>query len=240
MVRIRSPTVRKRAAKETMEVYFFTDPLCPWSWAMEPAVSALRAREDIEFHSILVGWLPSLAGRTVEAVAAEWSDAAAKTRARIDPTYWDRVAPKTSLIACAAVKSAELQGTAKGETLLLAIRRAAFETSADVAAAETLVSLAGPAGLQAEMFAGDLGVGRYAADDVVKAIDPALPLSESVAWFARRRMLRSWTNLADDIRNAERQGLTSPAFHILHGKKETRLKGAVRTDEVEAAIRSVR
>ena len=230
--------MRKRAA-DPVEVYFLTDPLCPWSWAMEPLVTSLRSREDVAFRSVLTGWLPSLAVKGVAAAKAEWA-AAAKTDARIDPTYWDRVGPKTSLIACAAVKSAELQGTAKGETLLLAIRRAAFETSADVAAAETLVSLAGPAGLQAEMFAGDLGVGRYAADDVVKAIDPSQPLSESVAWFARRRMLRSWTNLADDIRNAERQGLTSPAFHILHGKKETRLKGAVRTDEVEAAIRSVR
>jgi len=230
--------VRKRAAKEPVEVSFLTDPLCPWSWAMEPFVTSLRSREDLALRSVLTGWLPSLAANGVSAAKAEWA-AAAKAGGRIDPAYWDRVAPTTSLIACAAVKAAELQGTAKGEALLAAIRRAAFEKDANVADGEAIVSLAASNDLKPDMFRTDLGIGRYTAEDVVQAIDPSLPLSESVAWFARRRMLRSWTTLAEDIRNGELQGLASPAFHILHGKNETKLKGVVRAEEFEAAIRTV-
>ena len=239
MVRIRSPTVRKRAAKETMEVYFFTDPLCPWSWAMEPAMSALRAREDIEFHSILVGWLPSLAGRTVEAVAAEWSDAAAKTRARIDPTYWDRVAPKTGLIADVAVKAGNFQGAAKGEAYLTALRRAVFEDGMDVADPNALASLADACGLNGGIFRGDLGVGRYAAAEVVAALDPKMGVADSVSWFGRWKVLRSWEALAEDIRNAERQKVTSPAIHFLRGKKEAVLRGYASGDQIDRTANAI-
>jgi protein-disulfide isomerase-like protein with CxxC motif len=222
-----------------VEAYFLTDPLCPWSWAMDPMLAALRSREDLEVRSVLTGWLPSLAGRGVAVVQKEWLDAAAKTQARIDAQYWERVAPATGLIGDAAVKAAALQGVEKGEAYLTALRRAIFERGVDVADAEALTSVAEQCGLRVATFRADLGVGRYAPNDVVAALDPALPLAESVSWFARRKMLRSWEALAEDIRNAERQKLASPAFHLLRGKKEAVLRGYVTEDQIAHATKSL-
>ena len=219
-------------------MYFLTDPLCPWSWAMEPLVSALHKRDDVALHPILAAWLPSLAVKSRDAAKAEWAEAAAKTGARIDPAYWDRVAPRTSLIALAAVEAAILQGTAKGWAFLSALRRAIFERGADPTMFEALLALAAPSGLKTDLFDVDLGIGRYTADDVVSALGDG-SLSERVGWFGRRWMLRSWESLAADLRTAERHGLSPPALHILHGKKETALKGFANADDVERAIRSV-
>lgn len=238
MAHVHPSRVRKRASAP-IEVYFLTDPLCPWSWAMEPLVTSLRSNPDIEFRSIMAGWLPSLAARGVDAVKGEWADAAAKTGGRIDPAYWDRVAPKTSLLAGAAVKAAELQGAAKGEVYLSLLRRAAFEKGEDVANVDVLVALAEPAGLRSDFLRVDVGVGRYTLDEVLKALDPGMPLSESVWWFGRRKMLRSWDALSSDIRAAERQGLTSPAFHVVHGKREAVVRGFATDAQFQAAIKSV-
>ncbi len=228
----------RRKGTDPVEVYFLTDPLCPWSWAMEPLTEALRRDKAVAFRPILAGWLPSLSVRSVEAVKAEWADAA-RTGARIDPTYWDRVAPTTSLLASAAVKAADFQGAGKGEAYLSAVRRAAFERGEDVTSFVVLAGVAEAVGLRADLFRIDLGVGRYAVGDVVAALAPDQPPSESVSWFARRKMLRSWEALAEDLRNAERRGLRPPAFHILRGKKEALLRGVVSEAQIFDAIRSV-
>lgn len=223
-----------------MEVYFLTDPLCPWSWAMQPVYESLRSDKGMEVRDVLTGWLPDLATRGLATVRDEWAAVEAKARVGIDPTYWDRVAPRTSLIACAAVKAAELQGEGKGSLYLAGLRIAAFVQGKDVANFDVLVAVAREAKLADELFRGDLGVGRYAVEDVLRSIDPAVPLSESVWWFGRRTGLRAWANLAEDIRNAERQGLPSPAFHIVHGKQEVKLRGLVTEEEVRNTLRSVR
>lgn len=222
-----------------MEVYFLTDPLCPWSWAMEPIVASLRGRPEVEVHSIMAAWLPSVAVKPADVAKREWADAAAKTGASIDPTYWDRVAPTTSLVAMAAVKSAGFQSIRRGDAFLAAVREAIFARSADPTDLEVLVGLAAPAGLKPDLFRVDLGVGRFTADDVVRALDPSQPVSESVWWFGRRRMLRSWLALAEDLRNAERTGLACPAFHVLRGKKEAVVKGFATEAHVDRAIASV-
>lgn len=230
----------RRKGPDPVEVYFLTDPLCPWSWAMEPLAESLRRDKSLAFRSVLAGWLPSLQARGVDAVKAEWADAAAKTGARIDPTYWDRVAPTTSLVAAAAVKAAEFQGAAKGEAYLSAVRHAAFARGEDVTSFEVLAGVAEAVGLRADLFRVDLGVGRYAVGDVVAALAPDQSASESVRWFGRRKMLRSWEALAEDLGNAERRGLRPPAFHILRGKKETLVRGFASEPQVRDAIRSAR
>jgi hypothetical protein len=207
---------------------------------MEPLVASLRGDASISFRSVMTAWLPSLEARGVDSVKTEWAEAVARTGARIDPTYWDRVAAKTSLIAGAAVKAAQFQGEAKGEAYLSALRRAAFERGDNVASFEVLTGLAEPTSLKADVFRDDLGVGRYGAQDIVKALNPAQPLSESVWWFGRRKMLRSWDALSSDLRAAEKQGLTSPAFHILHGDRQTVLRGFASEPQVRSAMQSVR
>lgn len=220
-------------------MYFLTDPLCPWSWAMAPLVASVRTWTHVSFRSVLAPWLPSLAVKPAEAAKAEWAEAARVTGARIDPSYWDRVKPVTGLVADAAVKAADFQGAGKGEGYLDALRHAIFEEGGDASDSTLLAGLADRAELKADLFRGDLGVGRFSAQEVVAALDPEMPLAESVAWFARRKMLRSWEALAEDIRNADRQKLGSPAFHVVRGKKEAVLKGGTTRDALEKAIRSM-
>lgn len=228
---------RLRAAPVAVD--FFTDPLCPRSRAMEPLVRSLHREEGLAFRSVQAGWLPSPAVKGVEDARAEWAKTAA-TGVRADPRYWDGVAPKTSLIAGAAVKAAELQGRARGEAYLSAVRSAAFERGADVTSLDVLAALAEATGLQADVFRVDLGVGRYAVEDVVGAAEAGPSLSEAVWWFGRRRMLRSWVALAADLRAAERHGLTSPAFRASHGTKEAVVRGLATEERVRSAIASVR
>ena len=230
----------RRRSDGPIEVFFLTDPLCPWSWAMRPLYESLRADRDVEVRDILTGWLPDLGTRGLASVRDEWAAAEAKARVGIDSAYWDRVAPRTSLIACAAVKAAELQGEGKGRLYLTGVRAAAFVDGKDVANLDVLVAAAREATLADELFRGDLGVGRYTLEDVLRSIDPAIPLSESVWRFGRGTGLRAWRNLAEDLRNAERQGLPSPAFHIMRGKKEVKLRGLVTEEEIRKALRSVR
>lgn len=230
--------MRRRAKAAATHVHFYTDPLCPWSWAMEPLVAALREDPSLRFRSVMTGWLPSL-GSDTRTVRSKWSDAAAKTRAQIDPAYWDRVAPRTSLLAGAAVKAADLQGTAKGEAFLEAVREAVFVHDADPTSFEALVDLAETSELRADLFRTDLGVGRYTVDDLVAAIDRAKPLSESVWWFGRRHVLRNWFAMAADLADAERRKLACPAFRVVRGEKEVTLRGVVGDAQLRDAIRSL-
>ncbi len=230
--------MRKRAA-EPVEVYFLTDPLCPWSWAMEPDLASLRGTTDVHFQSVMAGWLPTLAVKPAGDAKAEWAGAA-KTGARMDAAYWDRVAPATSLIACAAVKAAEFQGAAKGEEYLLAARHAVFDRAQDPTSTDVLLALAGDTRLKVDLFRNDLGVGRFTKDEVVNAVEPGRAVSECVGWFGRRKMLRSWTALAEDIGNAERQGLASPSLHVVRGKKESIVRGFATGRQIEDAVKAAR
>ena len=231
--------MRKRAAADAIEVNFLTDPLCPWSWAMAPLVASLREDAKVAFRSIMTGWLPSLAAKGVDAAKQEWREASATTGAGVDLSYWDRVAPATSLVAAAAVKAADFQGTAKGEAYLAEAREAAFARDEDVSSFDVLCRVADRTQLKADMFRTDLGVGRYTVDEVVNALGEVSPTSEAVWLFGRRKMLRCWQDLGEDLRNAERQGLGSPAFHILHGKRDAVLRGFCTKAQVDGVLQDL-
>jgi hypothetical protein len=94
--------------------------------------------------------------------------------------------------------------------------------------------------LKEELFRDDLGVGRYTKEQVVSAVEPGRTLSENIGWFGRRTMLRAWTALAEDVANAERQGLASPAMHVVHGKKESIVRGFATSRQIDEALKSVR
>ena len=150
------------------------------------------------------------------------------------------MAPRTSLIAAAAVRAADLQGASKAEAYLSQARRAVFERGDDPTSHEVLLSIATGLHLKVDLFRGDLGVGRYTTDDVVKAMEPARSTSENVWWFGRQKMLRAWAALAEDLANAERHGLSSPSLHVVHGKKEAIVRGFATGRQVEDALKSVR
>jgi predicted DsbA family dithiol-disulfide isomerase len=95
---------------EVVEVTYYTDPACPWSWASEPALRRL-AREFAERVQITYvmggmarqfGEATSLIGESLEAFSASGMP--------VDPRLWLKDPPGSSFPACIAVKAASEQG----------------------------------------------------------------------------------------------------------------------------------
>jgi predicted DsbA family dithiol-disulfide isomerase len=92
-----------------VHVAYYTDPLCPWSWAAEPALRRLQVEfgDELEITYVMVGM-----AREVDAPAllAATLDAVADSAMPADPRIWLAGAPRSSFPACLAVKAAGEQG----------------------------------------------------------------------------------------------------------------------------------
>ncbi len=91
-----------------IDVVYFTDPLCPWSWAAEPALRRLETEFEgqLDLAYVMVGMAreidaPVKLASTLDAVEASGMPA--------DPRVWLEGAPRSSYPACLAVKAAAEQ-----------------------------------------------------------------------------------------------------------------------------------
>ena len=92
-----------------IDVHYFTDPLCPWSWAAEPTLRRLQVEfsDQVQITYVMVGMAREtdpahLLGETLEAAAASGMP--------VDARIWLNGAPRSSHPACLAVKAAAEQG----------------------------------------------------------------------------------------------------------------------------------
>jgi len=89
---------------------YYTDPTCPWSWALEPS----RRRLEREFgDGIALRFV--MAGRAREFAAPQeelhaWLDAADRVAMPVDPRLWLETPPASSYPSCLAVLAAAEQG----------------------------------------------------------------------------------------------------------------------------------
>jgi predicted DsbA family dithiol-disulfide isomerase len=95
-----------------VDAFYYTDPMCAWSWAAEPA----RRRAEREFDGELrltyvMGGLAREFGPPLATVAA-WLDAADASGMPVDPRLWLQAPPRGSFAACIAVVVAGEQGLA--------------------------------------------------------------------------------------------------------------------------------
>jgi len=95
-----------------VDAFYYTDPMCAWSWAAEPA----RQRAEREFAGELrltyvMGGLAREFGPPLATLAA-WLDAADASGMPIDPRLWLQAPPRGSFAACVAVIVAGEQGLA--------------------------------------------------------------------------------------------------------------------------------
>ena len=93
-----------------MEVYYYTDPACPWSWALEPALRKLLSRFG---QGITVSYVMCGMAREFEEplkLVEEALEAGAATGMPVDPRLWLDAPPRSSFPACIAVKAAAEQG----------------------------------------------------------------------------------------------------------------------------------
>jgi putative protein-disulfide isomerase len=93
-----------------VEVYYYTDPACPWSWALEPALRKLidKRDESLRLKYVMCGMAKEF-GEPV-AVVGEILDALAASGMPVDPRLWLSGPPRSSHPACIAVKAAAEQG----------------------------------------------------------------------------------------------------------------------------------
>jgi len=95
---------------EVVHTYYYTDPFCPWSWALEPALRKLAVEfmGSFEVRYVMCGMAREIgdAGHLV----GEMLEASEESGMPVDPRVWLDDPPRSSHPACLAVKAASEQG----------------------------------------------------------------------------------------------------------------------------------
>src|SRR6185436_13073600 len=92
------------------EVMYYTDPACPWSWALEPTVRKLMVEfgGGLDWTFVMGGLGRSLA-REPAARAGQiehWLRVSEETQAPLDPLLWVDGPIESTYPGCMAVKAA--------------------------------------------------------------------------------------------------------------------------------------
>ena len=142
----------QRNKADQVEITFYTDPLCCWSWAFEPQWRRLQ----YEFQNILsaryvmTGLLPAWqnyndpiysVSRPMQ-MGPVWHEASLASGMKIYDRIWVENPPASSYPACIAVKCAELQSKSAGVTYLRMVREAVMLQGKNIAQQDVLTGIA--------------------------------------------------------------------------------------------------
>lgn len=135
-----------------VEITFYTDPLCCWSWAFEPQWRRLQ----YEFHNTIIcryvmgGLLPQWknfndplysVSRPMQ-MGPVWYEASTTSGMKIYDRIWVENPPASSYPACIAVKCAELQSHMAGVGYLRMVREAVMLHGKNIAEQSVLTDIA--------------------------------------------------------------------------------------------------
>jgi putative protein-disulfide isomerase len=151
-----------------VEVTYFTDPLCCWSWAMEPQWRRFRFefRDHVQWRYCMSGLLPAwnqfqdsthAVSRPAQ-MGPLWMEASHLSGMPINSALWALAPPASSYPACIAVKCAEAQSFDAGENYLRLLREAIMLRGKNIAEVPVLFEVADqladtiPSLLDAERF----------------------------------------------------------------------------------------
>lgn len=152
-------------------VRYYTDPVCSWSWGAEPMLRKLLWEFDGELEfSWVMGGLARVYGSEYEDeegaigqgpdcyadLISHWLDVAVKTGMPFDPRVWTESPLSSTFPACQAVKAASEQGWEAGYRYLRAVREGVMVERLKLDHLDSLLALAGAAGLDRERFDRDL------------------------------------------------------------------------------------
>jgi predicted DsbA family dithiol-disulfide isomerase len=93
-----------------VHTYYYTDPMCPWSWAIEPAVRKLAVdfAGELSTSYVMCGMAREV-GDPIR-VASDALEAADQSGMPVDGRLWLAGPPRSSYPSCLAVKAAGEQG----------------------------------------------------------------------------------------------------------------------------------
>ncbi len=135
-----------------VELIYYTDPLCCWSWAQEPQWRLLlyafagRLAWRYRMGGMIRGWDryddPVNAVHRPAQMGPLWMQAQHMSGMPIDTGLWMHDQPASSWPACLAVKAAELQSPQAADLYLRRLREAAMTERRNIARREVLLDLA--------------------------------------------------------------------------------------------------
>lgn len=144
--------IREAEAPGPVQITYYTDPLCCWSWAFEPQWRRLQyAFGDqlvctYRMAGMIAGWDdyedPINAVSRPSQMGPIWVQAHHLSGMPIDARIWVDDPPASSYPACLAVKAAEQQARAAGARYLRRVREAVMRDARNVARREVLLALA--------------------------------------------------------------------------------------------------
>ncbi len=135
-----------------VEIVYYTDPLCCWSWGFEPQWRKLRYEfaSQVTWRYCMGGLIPAwnnyhdvvnLIHRPIQ-MGPVWMDAGHVTGMPVYNRIWMEDPPASSYPACIAVKCAFLQSPDAGETYLRMLREAVMIEGHNIASLPVLESMA--------------------------------------------------------------------------------------------------
>jgi len=151
----------------SVQVRYYTDPACSWSWGAEPALRRLMWEFDgqLDFAWVMGGLARSYgsAYRDDEGaigsgpdcfadLMAHWLDVAAETGMPADPRLWTENPIASTYPACIAVEAAAEQGWEAGYRYLRRLREGLMFERRQLDDPGALLAEAAPAGLDAGRF----------------------------------------------------------------------------------------
>lgn len=190
---------------------YYTDPLCCWSWALEPQLRRLRYcfGDAIVWRNVMTGLIPdwqsysdpmNSVGRPVQ-MGAVWKEAGHVSGMPVNDRLWVDDPPASSYPACLAVKTAELQGQLPGELYLRKAREAVMTRALNISKKEMLLQVADELAADSSCFS----FGAFKKD------------------FLKRTALEEFRK---DLRQAKEKSITRYPTIVVYGKGR---KGLVMT-----------
>ena len=154
----------------TLDIEYYTDPLCCWSWALEPAWRRLRFEfgDQISwryrFGGMIANWRsfsdPLNNVDSAAQMGPYWYQMRLEHQVVVDERIWAEDPPASSYPASVACMAGERQGSEAGERYLRRVREAAMLERRNVAQRDVLLELAteleDAGGLEREQFERDL------------------------------------------------------------------------------------
>lgn len=131
---------------------YFTDPLCCWSWALEPRLRKLRflLKERLHVNYVMGGLLSEWknfndqlndVSRPAQ-LGPLWMQARNMSGQPIDEKIWISNPVDTSYLACMAVKAAALQSRVAEEAMLRKLREAVMMFKKNIGELEVILEIA--------------------------------------------------------------------------------------------------
>lgn len=138
--------------KDRVEITFYTDPLCCWSWALLPELLKVKANfNDSVCLNYCMGGLikdwnsfsdPINNVNQPSQMGPIWLDASQKTGIDFNDSLWVNDPPHSSYPSCIAVKTAELQSPDAGAAFFEMLAETAMLEGKNISKPEVLVYVA--------------------------------------------------------------------------------------------------